>query len=555
MTSSVEAVSGRATLPVSALQRCIALLNRQGVMPVLIFGGALVPRMFDLASRPFWLDEVFTLQRARLAPAALVHDAFLHHHMPSFFLMLSVLLPLGDPQYWLRVPSAVFGSLSVVLVYLIARRVAGASAGVIAALILGLSPAALAFSQEARSYTMEMCLILVALFGVTLLALDIPAASLRLQDKLSLRWAWLTFVLGTAAALDVLGDGLPFLITANLIFVVMLLELPKRRPQRAALMRNILLADLVIAVLSGPFYVMMAMTVTNGFVHSFFWIPRLSLPRLWYNLGSIYLMRVADSVTFQLMNVPTPAALMWLIDAGLVGCAGFGAWQLRNRPGPLAALGFSFLFLPVALIVISIWHPLLLPRYILWSAAPFAILAGIGASIALNGLRRPARVIAYAAITILLSINLWPYYGSETKPRWDIAAQMLARDVAPGDFVYLSDRSASAVLRMYLPANRQTFLLRNTTGNLQRAELAQLQGERVWAVYGHASQSASGKQWPQFMVKIAPLGTPAATEMAGSRIYITLFNAPSHDVAANCVPPYSGKNFFFAKKKQKTLVN
>ena len=509
-----------------------AWLVREAVLPALIFSAALVLRLIDLGRRPFWLDEVFTMQRVSLAPGALVHDSFLNHHMPSFFLMLSALVPLGDPQFWLRVPSAAFGALSVAMVYLIGKRIGGRTAGAFAALILCLSPTALAFSQEARSYTMEMSLILIALFGMAMLALDIPAASLPLREKHSARWGWLVFALGSAAALDVLGDGLPWVIAANLIGAVM----AWKSPDRKGLIRNLLTADGVIAALSMPFYIIMAMTVENGFSHSFDWIPPLTGPRIWYNIGSIYLMRVADSVTFKLMAVPTPAALMWLIDGGLVAAVALGAWRLRHRPGPFAVLALSFLFLPVETILVSIWKPMLLPRYILWSAAPFAVLAGIGASIVVSTLPRRARIAAFGGLAALLMVNLLPYYSAETKPRWDIAAQMLANEVAPGDVVYLNDKGALPILRMYLPAGAVPVVLRDSDGDLQHAVAQQLQGRRVWAVFGHAGQSSSKREWPQFYQHIAPLGTPVQIQMAGNRIYITEFDATSHGVTENCTP-------------------
>jgi mannosyltransferase len=281
----------------------------------------------------------------------------------------------------------------------------------------------------------------------------------------------------------------------------------------------------------------MAMTVENGFVHSFDWIPPLTGPRIWYNIASIYLMRVADSVTFKLMPVATPESVMWLIDAGLLIAAALGAWRLRHRPGPLAAVGLSFLTLPVATIVISIWKPLLLPRYILWSAAPFAILAGIGASIAISALSRRGRVTAFAGIAALLMINLLPYYSAETKPRWDIAAQILATEVAPGDVIYLNDKGALPILRMYLPPGAVPVVLNDSDGDLQHAEAAQLAGKRVWAVFGHAGQSSSKREWPQFYQHIAPLGTPVQIQMAGNRIYITEFDSTSHGVSENCLQP------------------
>jgi len=501
-------------------------------MPLLVFAAAMVLRLIDLGRRPFWLDEVFTMQRVSLSPAALVHDSFLNHHMPSFFLLLSALVPLGEPQFWLRLPPAIFGAISVMLVYLIGKQINGRNAGLVAALVLGLSPAALAFSQEARSYTMEMCMILVALLGMSKLAMDVPAASLSLRRKNSARAAWAIFTLGSAAALDVLGDGLPWVATANLIFGVLVWQSPNRRD----LLKNILLADLVIAALSAPFYIIMAMTVENGFAHSFDWIPPLNAPRLWYNIGSVYLMRVADSVTFNLLDVPTPSqAAVWLIDIALVAAVAFGAWRLRTRPAALAAIGLSFIVLPLAVIIISIWKPMLLPRYILWSQAPFAVLAGVGASLFINILSRPARIGAFAAAAMVLLVNLFPYYGAETKPRWDIAAKLLASEVAPGDVIYLNDKGALPVLRMYLPPGTDEVVLNDAAGSLKHAEQAQLQGKRVWAVFGHAGQSASHHEWPQFYKKIAPLGTPAQIQMAGGRIYITLFDQSSHGVSTNCV--------------------
>lgn len=532
MTTLSPATAGaspaRAARPAAAFSLASAV-----VLPAVIFAGALGLRLIDLGDRPFWLDEVFTWLRVNLTPAALVRDSFLNHHMPSFFLMLSALVPLGNPQFWLRVPSAAFGALSVMMVYLIANHIAGRKAGLLAALILGLSPMELAFSQEARSYTMEMSLILVALFGIAQLAMDIPAASLPLRDKASSRLAWLTFAIGSAAALDVLGDGLPWVITANLIGAVM----AWKSPRRANLIRNLLLADGLIAVLTVPLYIVMALTVENGFVHSFDWIPPLTGPRIWYNIASVYLMRVADSVTFRLWDVPTPAALMWLIDAALITSAGLGAWRLRRQPGPLAVLSLSLLILPVATILISVWKPLLLPRYILWSAAPFAILVGIGGSFAMRALPRRAQFLGLAGIAAVLLINLFPYYGAETKPRWDIAAQLLAGEVAPGDVVYLNDKGALPILRMYLPPGTETVVLKDSDGDLQHAEQAEMQGKRVWAVFGHAGQSSSKREWPEFYHHIAPLGAPAQIQMAGGRIYITLFDSTSHGVTTNCVPP------------------
>jgi mannosyltransferase len=536
MTTAIDP----ACRPRASIRARIGIFSHAATVPLLIYVAALIFRLIDLGRRPFWLDEVFTMQRASLPRAALVHDSFVNHHIPSFFLMLSPLVALGDPQFWLRVPSAAFGALAVMLVYLIGKRIAGSTSGLIAALILGLSPAALAFSQEARSYTMEMSLILVALLGIATLATDIPAASRPWRAKTSARAGWALFILGSAAALDVLGDGLPWVITANLIAACMAVQSPNRRQ----FLRNMLLADAIITALSAPLYLIMTHTQDKGFVDSVMWIPPLSTSRLWYDVASIYLMRVADAVTFRLMDVSTPAALMWLIDAGLIAAVALGAWTLRRRPALLAAIFLSFAILPVCLVLISIWRPILLPRYMLWSAAPFAILAGIGASYILNTFNPRRRAFAFTAIAALLVINLVPYYSAETKPRWDIAAQMLAHEMVPGDVLFLSDTGALPILKMYLPPGTQTYVLNDSDGDIAHARQAQLSGRRVWAVIGHAGQGPNTDvEISAAYAKLAPLGTPRAFEMAGNRIYINMFDTTSHGLSTNCVVPPTTEPF------------
>jgi uncharacterized membrane protein len=520
-------------------QTWLAAMDHPALLPAAIFMLALVLRLIDIGRRPFWLDEVFTLKRVSLSPAALVHDSFINHHLPSFFLLLSPLMALGNPQLWLRVPSAAFGAASVMLVFMIAREMSGRMAGIFAALVLCLSPTALAFSQEARSYTLEMCLILVALFGIVKLALNVPAASLPWRHPRSAMAGWLLFMAGSAGALDVLGDGLPWLLTANLIGGILVWQSAFRK----SLLQNLLLADAVIIVLTAPFYVLMAATQDKGFVDSVMWIPPLSPARLWYDISSIYLMRIADSVTFRLMDVPTPFAVMWLIEFALLAAAGLGAWRLRGRPALFAVIILSLLVLPVSLTLISIWRPVLLPRYILWSSAPFAILVGTGAAVLTQNISRRGRHAIAAGVFGLLSINLTPYYSAETKPRWDIAARMLAQDVAPGDVVFLNDQGALPILRTYLPPGSAATVLADSDGDFAHALAAQAAGKRVWVVIGHAGQSrATSHDLPKLYADIAPLGSPAKIQMAGDRIYINLFDPVNRGVTANCVqqPQYGG---------------
>ncbi len=487
---------------------------------VLVFLLALLPRLFALGARPFWLDEIFTLQRVQLSPAALVLDSFQNHHMPSFFLLLWPLMHLGHPEYWLRLPSAICGALAVMLVFLIARRIAGRLSAILAALILGLSPTILAFSQEARSYMLVMTLILVALYGLVRLAQDLPCAAKPMRDPAA-RLGWLCFILGTAAVLDVLGDGLPWLLTANLIA----LALAGLTPDRRGLLLNMLKADAIILLLTAPFYALLLHYEVKSFVETLAWVPPLDSKRLWYSLGSVYFMHLADSVTFNL--IPGPRLPIIIIDACLGLAVATAAWRLRRAPAMLTVLGISVLFLPCMLTLISFWQPVLVPRYILWSAAPFAILAGIGAACLLENLSARWRLLAISATATLLLVNLLPYYQAETKPRWDIAAKILAQDVAPGDVVYLHDFYANKLLQTYLPADKQALMLNDSNSDIQHAAQAKTQGKRVWAVYGLAGQGSGATERQDYNDNQKLFGHPSKILNAGSRIVIALYDPNS----------------------------
>lgn len=481
---------------------------KSATWPLVVFAAALLPRLIDLGSRSFWLDEVFTLDRAALAPSQLVMNSFQNHHMPGFFLLLAPLTHMNHPEYWLRLPSAVFGAVSVVLVFLIASGIAGRLAGIFAAMYLSLSPAALGYAQEARSYTLITMLILVALYGVTRIA----------QDWRQTRAGWVCYVLGTASALAILGDSLPWLMAASLIFISLSAFVPE--PKR--FIRRVILADLTILITTTPLYLFMLHFQSQGIANSMEWIPKLSWSQIWYSFGSVYLMHVPDWVSFKLLAHHTVPGIIWLIDALLVVSLGVAVGQLYRRPEMLITLAISFAFLPCLFLLISLVHPILLPRYLLWSAGPFAILVGIGAATLLQSLAVYQKSLVALAVAILFSVNAIPYYHNELKPNWNVAAQKLASEVEPGDVVIFSDTGAVPILKFYLPTVANSTVLSSPYANLADAKVALKRGKRVWVVYGHAGQNTSTNT--EFLSQFQPLGTPHMVQKAGKRITILLYN-------------------------------
>src|SRR6516162_3387816 len=181
-----------------------------------VAGLALSLRLYGLGDKPFWMDEITSLHRATATVPHLIADSLHQNHYPTYFLLLWLVARIGTSQWLLRLPSAVFGALGAWLVCEIGGKAAGPRSGAIAGLLMAFSPFEVQLGQEARSYTLVSCLILIALSGLVRLAQQPSLAALPLRRGGASRSAWLAYCLGTAAALVVLNVAVPWLIASNL---------------------------------------------------------------------------------------------------------------------------------------------------------------------------------------------------------------------------------------------------------------------------------------------------------------------------------------------------
>lgn len=484
---------------------------------VLLIG--LTARLLHIQSQPFWLDEALTYQRIHLGIDGLIADSFSNRHMPSYFLMLQLFSQFDSADAWLRIPSALFGALSAGMVFVIARRIGGRSAAIVAGLLMALSPLQVQYGQEARSYTLVTLLITISLWGLVRLAQNPARAALGIRHR-EFDWrGWAAYVFGTIGALDVLGDAAPWLIAANasLLLVWRSLRMPQSPGQSTGFRRNWLLSVAIILVCCVPFYGAILAASDGQMLQKFNWIPPLSWQNIRVVIKSAYLMRMAAVVRFSVL--PTAVPLLGLLVA-LLG--GVGLFRMRGRLEGRVLL-LSFAVLPLLLLAISLVKSMVLPRYILWSAAPFFIVAGMGAA----ALPRRIMPLAATALLLLCAINLAPVYRTETKPRWDKAAATLAANVRPGDTVFTGDPNAPTMLAVLQP--RDETPIGNTaliTPQLDVALARWKQGGRVWAVNGR-SALGQREELDAFKTRIAALGTPTLEIPEGKEITILMFDAAS----------------------------
>ncbi len=113
-------------------------------------------RLYHLNAQSMWFDETLSALFAWLpldaAIQAMLQEGL--HHSPLFYILLRPFAAGGFNEFCLRFLPAALGVLSVPLIAQIGRMIVGARIGMLAAILLVVSPFHGWYSQEARMYTL-----------------------------------------------------------------------------------------------------------------------------------------------------------------------------------------------------------------------------------------------------------------------------------------------------------------------------------------------------------------------------------------------------------------
>ncbi len=465
---------------------------------------ALAARLYGLGDKPLWLDEVITQKRANLPLAASVSDALMNAHVPTYFMIVRAFdAPVID-EWMLRLPSAIFGSLAVLLVTLIASEARAPRAGLVAGVLMALSPFEVQYSQEARSYAMVSAFVLLALWGLVRIAKAETTAAAK-----SPRSGWIAYAVGTIGALNLLLLSTIWLLASNLAMTA----IATRARDRGRLVRNWLIMQAVILAAWLPALIAIWLVRHNDPLRGYEWIPPSTWQHVSSVLATVYLFRISDITSFALFPAAVPG-----LGLAVVALAAVGAWYLRREPHLLVSIGLAFMAMPVSMLAISQFHHVWLPRYLAWSTGPLFVLAGIGAA----ALPRIVFAPAAAAIAIAGLVNLVPYYRTETKPRWDLAAAYLAGHARAGDVIVVNDAPAKTMLEAY----GTRYQLRQTIIDgyrVERVSAGLSPTAPVWIVSGRTGQGQSVPP-DTYLEKWSALGSPAEIMRFGRHIVVTRFD-------------------------------
>jgi mannosyltransferase len=469
----------------------------------LVLGIGMLTRLHDLAEDSLWLDEAFSVFVAQ-QPLGRMLEIITQHDTPPplYYTLLHAWLAFwpGDVAYSVRLLSVLLGVASVLVTYLCGRELGGVRVGLIAALLIAVSPFRVWYSQEARMYAL-----LALLCGLSAYFL----LRALLHGGVG---AWIGFTLSTTLALYtqvsatffVLGEGVAVLafLLAQSRRQVEPVHTPAAVPEDAGLWpvrttatpRSVdlrraagswLVSQVVIGLLWLPW---LPFLLRQGEIYQSFWIaaPTLTtLKNLLFDLTSIHL-----------PHWRLPMGMEIVVATGLV-LALLGA---RSLPRPLFGFVLALFVIPIAaMFAVSQVKPIFLSRALIYVSMPYLLLIACG----IASFKR--RWIGGALLGLLVMLNvvsLQRIYDVVQKEQWDQAASYVTARATPHELVlfvasdaqipfdYYAAKDPKPLEQRGLPAD--VFTVGPLEPRMQEADLARMDQlilgrPSFWLVQSHTA--------------------------------------------------------------------
>jgi hypothetical protein len=356
-----------------ALRRRARRLGVEGALWAGLTLLALLLRLDCLDCTSLWRDEIAVLEGLQGGLAAVAAS-----NVPLYSFQVWLTSQLADPAstgLWVRLPSALAGALTPLVIYALGRLWWGRAAGLLAALLTALAPVLLAYAQEMRAYTQLTLLTAAAVYSL--------ARTARTDEG---RWLLAAGALLGAAALmsrTVLVMVLPAM-APFAAWVAVRWWIRRGRHTRAG---QLALGALVAAVLLGAVVLFWQRARVINYITPFA-LPDLS-PAGLASLTYITTQQILFFTPFPFAEPISTLVRQGLVSLVLVGLAA-GLLRRGARQGALVCA----LLVGVPLVVLTLGSAvnIIYPRFAL-VALPFAfLLAAHGLVAPLRGLLRRRRL-------------------------------------------------------------------------------------------------------------------------------------------------------------------
>ncbi len=458
---------------------------------------AVVLRLVFLGHKSLWLDEAATFTLSTSSLHAFAREWWSREaNATAYYMLERAWLHLGHSEWMLRLPSALFGIVAVPAMYVFTKRVFGLQAAWIAALLLAVNPAHLAHSQDARAYTMAMCLVLISC-GLLLKAVEEGSG-----------WVWASYVLVSALAVY----AHVFAALVLMAQAVSLVAVPREKLR----WKPLLLAAAGVMLLCGPvliFFALQGRTVTTA------WIAPVNAKQV-----------------FRLFQFYSGSGLKFILMAALWAA---GLWKIFRRSKNAesrwrVALLLSWVVLPILLAyAVSLRQSVFAFKYLMVSLPPVIVLAAVGAM----ALPRVARWVVVAGLAGASCATIIAGYKKPIED-WRGLSAYVQQNFQSGDAIAFSpsyarnaldfywDRTGNHDLKFLAPKPLVGDLEADAVAEANPAALLQacVDCRRVWLVeYGTDAPPPGAKERLRAMIAAMPDGDQLRRQQEFKNVRVYLF--------------------------------
>lgn len=189
---------------------------------ILFLGGAL--RLYGLNKQSFWYDELRSLEHSEREDISSIIAIILAYeaHPPGYFIFLHYITKFfGNSEIIVRLPSAIFGIISIFVIFLLGRKLYSYKEGLIASFLMASLYQPIYYSQEARPYTMLLFFTMLSVYFY----IDI-FRNLRRGKQLT-HYLIISYVLSAIFSCYIHYFGVYFICIQSLVLFLFLIRKPK----------------------------------------------------------------------------------------------------------------------------------------------------------------------------------------------------------------------------------------------------------------------------------------------------------------------------------------
>lgn len=428
-------------------------------------------RVYGLGAQSLWSDEGASAAMTQRAPLEILAASAGDIHPPLYYLLLRAWAGgAGRTEFGLRFFSVLAGVLTVALTARLGGRLFGAPGRIVAALLLGVSPLGLYYSQEARMYALLGMFGALAMNGLWDLTAVAPPASRRRAAA--------AYVLGMAGTVYTQYFGVLLLGAANLWFGLSLIG-RLRKPAVAQLVVCWVGLQCLVGAVAAPWYVWVASQLGRWATG----VPSRPLAETVQDLAA----QVVAGPAWSALGPPAGLAALAIAVPGLV------AFRLNA-----GAAGFAAVYGAVAVIMplLDLYRPFYQPKFLLLGLPGLTLWAAAGLAPAFGaGLKSRPWVGAggIAALGGVISLGLAGAGAYLVNPAyWRDDYRGLARVISalgrPADGIILDAPGQQEIFGYYYSGPLPVYALpraRPPDPEATAREVVDLLGrhERIWAVF------------------------------------------------------------------------